>query len=88
MAATKKNDDFNGMLIVEEPKEEKECVPQVRIFLPKLEDPGDAGIKVDQYEHVTISNEEQSKTWYVHRGEWTEVPWYVFQVLKARYPDL
>jgi hypothetical protein len=86
--AAKKTDTFDEMMIIEEKKEETEKVPTARIFLPKLEDPGDAGIKVDQYEHVTIANEEKEKTWYIHRGEWVDVPWYVYQVLKAKYPDL
>lgn len=85
--AAKKTDTFDEMLIVEEKKEEEQ-VPTTRIFLPKLEDPGDAGIKVDQYEHVTIANEEKEKTWYIHRGEWVDVPWYVYQVLKQKYPDI
>lgn len=85
--AAKKTEALDEMLIVEEVKEEPK-VPMVRIFLQKLEDPGDAGIKVDQYEHVTIANENGEKTWYVHRGEWVEVPWNVFAVLKEKYPDL
>lgn len=79
--------DFGEMLI-ETKQEETYNGPTARIFLPKLEDPGDAGLKVDQYEHVTISNEERSKTWYIHRGEWVDIPWYVYVVLKQKYPDI
>ena len=58
------------------------------IFLPKLEESGDNGVSVDQYEHVSISNEHEDKTYYIHRGEWVEVPVNVFILLKAKYPDL
>lgn len=62
--------------------------PMVRIYLPKLEDPGDAGIKVDQFEHVTIANEIKETRYRVKRGEWVEVPVPVFMVMKEKYPDL
>ena len=69
-------------------KEETNDEPRVPVFIPALEDPGSEGIKVDQYEHVTIANEEGEKTYYVLRGERTEVPVSVFMVLKERYPKL
>ena len=60
--------------------------PRVRIFLPKLEE--EDGSKVDQYEHVTIANEEGEENYRVLRGKWVEVPVPVYLVLKARYPEL
>lgn len=71
---TEKDDSYKG--------------PRVSIFLPALEDSGSAGLKVDQYEHVTIANEEREKTYYIHRGENVEVPVPVFMVLKEKYPNI
>ena len=71
---TEKDDSYKG--------------PRVSIFLPALEDSGSAGLKVDQYEHVTIANEESEKTYYIHRGENVEVPVPVFMVLKEKYPNI
>jgi len=59
--------------------------PMVDVFLPALEDSGSNGLKVDQYEHVTIANEEKEEHWKIHRGEHVEVPVPVFCVLKERY---
>lgn len=84
MAAKKTND----LTIQAAPVEEGAKQTMVRIFLPKLEDSGDSGVSVDQYEHVTISNEAEDKTYYIHRGEWVEVPVNVYIILKAKYPDL
>ena len=61
--------------------------PTVSIFLPKLEEEG-GGMKVDQYEHVTIANEVKEWTYRVKRGERVDVPVPVFAILKERYPDL
>ena len=69
-------------------KETKENGPKVMVFLPALEDSGEEGIKVDQYEHVTLANERGEKIYYVKRGEYVEVPVEVFIALKERYPKL
>ena len=69
-----KTSDYNG--------------PMVDIFLPALEDQGQGGMKVDQYEHVTIANEHGETCWKVLRGEHVQVPVPVFVVLKERYPKL
>ena len=61
--------------------------PTVSIFLPRLEEEGN-GIRVDQYEHVTISNEAQEKRWFIKRGEHVDVPIAVYEILKAKYPDI
>ena len=62
--------------------------PYVPVFLPALEDSGGNGMKVDQYEHVTIANEERETCWKILRGETVEVPVPVYVVLKARYPKI
>ena len=62
--------------------------PMVPVFLPALEDNGDGGMKVDQYEHVTIANEKGETCYKVLRGEHVEVPVPVFIVLKERYPKI
>ena len=69
-------------------KETKDNGPKVMVFLPALEDSGEEGIKVDQYEHVTLANEKGEKIYYVKRGEYVEVPVEVFIALKERYPKL
>ena len=84
--ATKTKTD--SLTIQAAPVEEGPKETMVRIFLPKLEDSGDNGVSVDQYEHVTISNEEKDKTYYILRGEWVEVPVNVFIILKQKYPNL
>ena len=61
--------------------------PKVEVFLPRLED-GDGQMKVDQYEHVTIANEEKETHYRIHRGENVDVPVPVYMALKERYPKL
>ena len=61
--------------------------PMVNIYLPKLEEEG-SGVKVDQYEHVTIANEAREWTWHVQRGVRVDVPVPVFVQLKNKYPDI
>ena len=86
MAARKPVVD-DGLTIVQETKEQKNKVPMVQIYLPKLEEEGN-GVKVDQYEHVTIANENKEETFYVKRGERVDVPVNVYVVMKEKYPDL
>jgi len=62
--------------------------PYVSVFLPELEGDGSDGLKVDQYEHVTIANEEKETHYRIHRGERVDVPVPVFMVLKEKYPKL
>lgn len=81
--------DFDESLTVavrNEPK--KDNTIRVPVFLPRLEDPGDGGMRVDQYEHVTIANEKGEMCYKVLRGERVEVPISVFMVLKEKYPKL
>lgn len=62
--------------------------PYVSVFIPALEDSGSGGLKVDQYEHVTIANEQKETCWKVLRGETVEVPVPVFLQLKQKYPKI
>lgn len=87
MAAKKQATLEDELTFYHEEKDDSYKGPTVQIYLPKLEEEGN-GIKVDQYEHVTISNEVEDKTWYVKRGERVDVPVKVYIVLKEKYPDL
>ena len=86
--ATKKSVMDDITIEVAEKEDDGYKGPMVTVVLPALEDSGSAGLKVDQYEHVTLSNEEFSKSYYVLRGEPVEVPVPVFIALKERYPKL
>ena len=93
MAAAKKNEELemledDGLTVKMEEKDDKPKGPTVTIFLPELEDPGSEGLKVDQYEHVTIANEVKETNYRIHRGEWVEVPVPVYVQLKNKYPKL
>jgi len=68
--------------------EKKYDGPYVQVYLPELDNAGEEGMQVDQYEHVTISNEDGKEVFLVHRGEHVEVPVPVFMVLKEKYPKL
>lgn len=66
-------------------KEEKKYTgPMVEIRLEKLDDPGD-GSKVDQYEHITLSNETGMEKYRVLRGEVVSIPVPVFIALYEKY---
>jgi len=69
-------------------KEEKVSnEPTVQIYLPRIEE--DGSVAVDQYEHVTIANENgEPERWRIHRGERVDIPVHVFVVMKEKYPDL
>ena len=68
--------------------EKKYDGPYVQVFLPELDNSGEEGMQVDQYEHVTIANEMKETCYKVLRGERVEVPIPVFLALKERYPNL
>ena len=90
MAAKEKNeirleDQFT---VVEPEKKAGYTGPMVEVFIPALEDSGSNGLKVDQYEHVTVANEEKEDIYYVRRGERVEVPVPVFLQLRERYPKI
>jgi len=87
--ATKKEEMVNDVLTtVTEEKKPDYNGPYVEVFLPALEENGQGGMKVDQYEHVTIANENKETCYKVLRGERVEVPVPVFIALKERYPKL
>ena len=69
-------------------KKEKYSGPMVPVFLPLLEGSDTEGIKVDQYEHVTIANEKGEKIWHVQRGKHVDVPVPVYIVLHEKYPTI
>ena len=81
--------DFSASMTMAIPREEKKNDEiRVSVFLPRLDDPGDGGIKVDQYEHVTIANEVGERHDRVLRGEHVEVSLSTFMALKEKYPKL
>ena len=53
-----------------------------RIYLPMLDEVG--GVKVDQYEHVTVNG----KTTLIRRGEYVDVEPEVYIQLKNRFPSI
>lgn len=78
---------LDGLTFVSEEKKPDYTGPYVNVFIPALDDSGSNGVKVDQYEHVTIANEAGEKLYRVHRGENVMVPVPVFEQLKKRYPN-
>lgn len=84
MAATSKNTPvYEDDLAVSVPVKEAKQVHRVSVFLPPLEEDG-SGLKVDQYEHVTINGE----TTLVRRGEHVEVTIPVFEQLRNKFPHI
>lgn len=83
-----KKDAINSLTTAVTKSEPKYDGPMVDIFLPELEGGGGDGFKVDQYEHVTIANEEREQHFRIHRGEHVQVPVPVFLALKEKYPKL
>ena len=87
MAAKKDELPNDGLTVIMEEKKPDYTGPYVDIFLPALDD-GGGGLKVDQYEHVTIANEQKETSYRVLRGEHVQVPVPVFIALKEKYPKL
>ena len=82
-------EEINGAITVTSVEENPDYIgPYVDVFLPALEDSGNGGMKVDQYEHVTIANEVKETCYKVLRGEHVSVPVPVFIALKERYPKI
>ena len=79
--AGKKSMDNLTFTVTKEPEQTKRTM--VSVFLPEILG-SDGDIKVDQYEHVTIANEEG----HVKRGEHVDIPVEAFIVLKQKYPNL
>ena len=89
MATKKEEINLEDQLtIVTEEKDSGWKGPTVDVFLPEIENSGDSGLKVDQYEHVTIANEEKEDIYYVRRGERVTVPVPVYLALKEKYPKI
>lgn len=65
------------------PDAAKKTEPRVRINLPKTPE-DDAGLKRDQYEHVTINGE----TTLVKRGEYVEVTVPVYIQLRNKFSTI
>ena len=85
--ATKKPELENITIAIPKPEEKPKEV-RVRIKLPKREEDSTPGINVDQFEHVTIANEQGETCYRVKRGEWVDVTIPVFEMLRQRYPDI
>lgn len=73
---------------VTEPEAKAPEETRVRIMLPKREGDDNPGLKVDQYEHVSISNEQGDFNVRVKRGEWVDVTVPVYILLKQRFPNI
>ena len=85
-AAKKEKPKADDSLVTAVPRkvdEKKEVTATVN--LPELPGSGTDGMKVDQYEHVTIANEEGETCYKVKRGEPVDVPIPVFIQLKNRH---
>jgi len=85
MAAKKPVTLEDNMTFVSEPKEKKEEL-KVTVRLPRLEEEGN-GIRVDQYERLTLANELGEETLMILRGEPVDIPVRFFPLLKEKYPD-
>lgn len=82
-------EEMQADLTVAVPKaKEKYTGPMVSVFLPEIEGGETEGVKIDQYEHVTIANEHGEKIWQIRRGQHVEVPVPVYMVLKEKYPKI
>ena len=94
MATTTKKPEIEEEALIDDPttivvaeQKKKYNGPMAHVFLPLLEEEGN-GVKVDQYEHVTIANEQKEEHWKVKRGVHIDIPVPVFVILKDRYPNL
>ena len=75
----------DSLSVVAPPPEKAYSGPTVTVFLPEIEGDGTEGLVVDQYEHVTIANENKETQYFVHRGEPVEVPVAVYIAMKEKY---
>ena len=89
-------DNFDGAIDVDDPTTVRIAEtrggyrgPMVMIYLPAMVEEG-SGVKVDQFEHVTIANEDREEHYKVKCGVHVDVPVPVFAILKesGRYPNL
>ncbi|MBQ9152439.1 MAG: hypothetical protein IJ130_01345 [Solobacterium sp.] len=75
-----KKDELAAVTKIAEPDT---TVTKVQVFLPPHED-DNSGVKVDQYEHVTING----VTTLIKRGEYVEIPVPVYIQLKNKFPGI
>ena len=75
-------DDITTAVVKEKGKTEKQTTP---IKLPVLQNLGGGGAMVDQFEHVTIANENGLQHFTIQRGVTVEVPYQVFEQLYEKY---
>lgn len=84
MSSTNKKTNIpDGITAVTVEETKKDDIPRVRIYLPPLEDEG-TGLKVDQYEHVTVNG----VTTLVQRGVHVDVTVPVYLQLRNKFPHL
>lgn len=88
MATKEKVEHIIDPLTTQTPvKDEGPKYPTTVVTIPALPEAGN-GVKVDQYEHVTIANEVREDCYKVLRGEPVEIPVPVYIQLKERYPKI
>lgn len=80
MAEKKLKDELAAVTTIKEPES---IIAKVQVFIPPLEEEN-SGVKVDQYEHVTINGE----TTLIRRGEHVEVTVPVYIQLKNKFPGI
>lgn len=73
------------MTVAVQKEEKKYDGPMTSVRLPKLDNLGGGGATVDQYEHVTIANEQGIEKYGVQRGVKVDVPVPVFLQLYEKY---
>lgn len=75
--------NVDALTAVTSAAQEKDNTPRVRIFIPPREETQE-GVKIDQYEHVTIDG----VTTLIRRGEYVDVTVPVYLQLRNRFPYL
>lgn len=88
MATNKKVEETESITMHAPVQAAKPKETRVLIKLPLREDDNTPGLTVDQFEHVTISNEQGENTVYIKRGVPVEVTIPVYTLLKQRFPDI
>ena len=85
MAKAAKKTPGDPLVVAVSRKVEPKKRPTATVNIPELPASGSEGIKVDQYEHVTIANEQGEQCYKVLRGQPVDVPVEAFIQLKNRY---
>lgn len=76
--------NVDALTAVTSAAQEKDNTPRVRIFIPPRHEETQEGVKIDQYEHVTIDG----VTTLIRRGEYVDVTVPVYLQLRNRFPHL